>query len=269
MKSTKCVACGYVGFSDETCKGCGAPLNQRATNMPPVAPVYNSHYDDSGWDEQKGQKKGMAIFALVLGILSFLTFGMLGVGAITGIILGCIAMSRAKHQPWKYGGRGIAIAGLCLSATSLVMVVPVGIVAAIAIPNLLASYRAANEASAISALRDIAAAEVTHQSTKGRFGTLEELRADNLVNGKLATGERHGYLFTVSAPTPDTFEVFAVPTDYRTSGFRSFYIDETGVIRGGDNFGGPSSKMDEPLNTDSDYSRRSNRRVDYRNDRRY
>src|SRR5258708_28209504 len=49
----------------------------------------------------------------------------------------------------------------------LVVVIIIAIVAAIAIPNLLASRRAANEASAISSLRTIHSAEATYQATIG------------------------------------------------------------------------------------------------------
>src|SRR5215216_490297 len=140
MKSTKCVECGFVGWSDvEKCKACGAPLHQRSASLPLPTPGYDS------WNQpDEGQKKGLAIFSLVLGILSFFTFGLLGVGAITGIILAAVAMSKVKREPWKYGGRGMAIAGLTLSIISLVSVVPVGIIASIAIPNLLAARMAAN-----------------------------------------------------------------------------------------------------------------------------
>lgn len=270
MKSTKCVACGFVGFFDETCKACGAPLNQRATNVPPVAPapVYGSQYDS--WDQPEGQKKGMAIFALVLGIISLFTFGIMGIGAVTGIVLACVAMGRVKREPWKYGGRGIAIAGLAMCVTSLVMVVPMGIVASIAIPNLLASYRAANEGSAIHSLRQITEAEVAYQSAFRKFGTLEDLTANNLLDPKLSSGEKNGYRFSVTVASADTFEVNAVPVTYRTTGMRSFYTDETTVIRCGDNFGGPSSKMDVPLESYYDYPpSRRDRRVDYRNNRQY
>ena len=54
-----------------------------------------------------------------------------------------------------------------------------------------------------------------------------------------------------------------VPVTYRKTGIRSFYVDETGVIRAGDNSGGPSTKMDLPLDSDTDYYDRG-RRVDYR-----
>lgn len=263
MKSTKCVACGFVGFSDETCKACGAPLNQRATTPPPVTHVYTSHYES--WDQPEGQKKGMAIFALVLGILSLMTFGIIGVGAITGIILACVAMGRAKREPWKYGGHGIAVTGLILCITSLVLAVPIGLIASIAIPNLLAARRAANEASAIHSVRTIALAEAEFQSAYNKFGTLEELRVHNMLEPKLATGEKNGYQFSVSVTSPDAFEVNAVPVSYRSSGMRSFYMDETAVIRAGDNYGGPSSKMDEPLESNYTYPQRRDRRVDYRN----
>ena len=270
MKSTKCVECGFVGWSDvENCKACGAPLGQRSHNLPPPTPVYNSSYDEPDFDE--APKKGLAIAALVLGIIGFFTAGIIGVGAIVGIVLACIAMSRAKHDPWQYGGRSMAIAGLVLNIVCLVSFVPTAMIAAIAIPNLMAARRAANEGSAQSSLRTIHAAEATYQSTTGagKFGTLNELAAANLIDLKLATGNKNGYNFTVELTTDDLnypgFEVVARPLTYRTDGIRSFYVDQTGVIRAGDNSGGPATKTDQPVNSynDNDFYDRS-RRTDYR-----
>ena len=162
----------------------------------------------------------------------------------------------------------MAIAGLVLNIVSLVSFVPIGIIAAIAIPNLLASRRAANEGSAMSSLRTLASAEMTFQATTGagRFGTLSELAAVNLIDSKLATGTKNGYNFTVEVTANDMnypgFEVVGVPMTYGNTGIRSFYIDETGVIRAGNNAGKPSSKMDLPVDHDYDFSDRS-RRVDY------
>lgn len=270
MKSTKCVECGFVGWSDvENCKACGAPLGQRSHNLPPPTPVYNSSYDEPNLDE--GPKKGFAIAALVLGIIGFFTIGIIGIGAIVGIVLACIAMSRAKRDPWQYGGRGMAIAALVLNIVCLVSFVPMGMIAAIAIPNLLAARRAANEGSAQASLRTLHAAEATYQSTSGagKFGTLSELAAANLIDLKLATGNKNGYNFTIELTTDDMnypgFEVVARPLTYRSDGIRSFYIDQTGVIRAGDNSGGPATKMDLPVNNynDNDFYDRS-RRTDYR-----
>jgi type IV pilus assembly protein PilA len=266
MKSTKCVECGFVGWSDvEHCKACGAQLGQRSHNLPSPTPVYN--YDQS--DQQEGPKKGLAIAALVLGIIGFFTVGILGVGAIIGIVLACMAMSKIKRDPWLYGGRGMAIAALVLNIVSLVSFVPMGIIAAIAIPNLLAARRAANEGSAMATLRTLHSAEATYQATRGegKYGTLSQLAAEGLIDSRLATGTKNGYNFTVELTTNESnypgFSVVGVPMTYRSTGVRSFFIDETGVIRAGDNSGGPSTKMDQPLDNDSEFYDRS-RRVDYR-----
>lgn len=267
MKSTKCVECGFVGWSDlENCKACGAPLNQRSYTLPPPTPVYSSNYDQS--DSVEGPKKGLAIAALVLGIIGFFTVGLIGVGAIAGIVLACVAMSKIKREPWQYGGRGMAIAALVLNIVSLVSFVPIGIIAAVAIPNLLASRRAANEGSAMSSLRTLASAEMAYQATTGagKYGTLSELAAVNLIDSKLATGTKNGYNFKVELTTNEDypgFEVVGVPMTYGNTGIRSFYIDETGVIRAGDKSGKPSTKMDPPLANDYEFYDRS-RRVEYR-----
>ena len=230
------------------CKACGASLTQHSTSLPLSGSGYNS------WNQpQEGQKKGLAIASLVLGILSFMTLGLLGIGAITGIILAVIAMGKVKREPWKYGGRGMAIAGLTLSIISVVSVVPIGIVASIAIPNLLAARMAANEGSAIHSLRMISSAQMAYHSNFQKYGTLQELAASNLVDVKLGSGTKNGYQFVVvlDDANPEGFEVLGVPVAYRGSGMRSFYVDETFVIRAGDNHGGPSSKMDEPVESGS------------------
>ena len=49
----------------------------------------------------------------------------------------------------------------------LIVVVIIGIIAAIAIPNLLAARRAANEGSAIASLRTLHGAQMTYQATQG------------------------------------------------------------------------------------------------------
>jgi type IV pilus assembly protein PilA len=271
MKSTKCVECGFVGWSDEHCKACGAPLGQRSHDLPSPTPVYNSSYDEP--DHEEGQKKGLAIVALVIGIIGFFTAGILFAGAITGIILACIAMSRAKRDPWQYGGHGIAVAALVLNIVALVSFVPMGMVAAIAIPNLLASRRAANEGAAQSSLRTLHAAEATYQATKGagNFGTLSELAAEGLIDPRLATGTKTGYKFTVELTTNELnypgFAVVGVPMTYggvEGTGVRSFYVDETGVIRCGDHFGRPATKEDVPVNSSANDFYDRSRRTDYR-----
>ena len=261
MKSTKCVACGFVGWSDvENCKACGAPLNQRS---PLPTPVHSTHYDQ--WDQPEGQEKGLAIFALILGIVSFFTFGMLLVGAIVGIIVSSKAMGRVRREPWRYGGRGIAIAGLVLNIVSLSSVIPIALIAAIAIPNLLAARRAANEGSAIYSLRTIYSAEATYYSSFDKFGTLEELAAQNLIDRKLASGTKNGYNFTVELTNDEVegFTVVGVPETYGNTGIRSFFVDESAVIRVADIHGGLPTKLDAPLEMDSEYPPRARHQTVY------
>jgi type IV pilus assembly protein PilA len=263
MKSTKCPECGFVGWSDAgNCKSCGASLVER--HYPQASPVHATEY--SPWSEpNEGVKKGLAIFALVLGIISFFTFGLLGVGAVTGIIVAAVAMGRVTREPSRYGGRGMAIAGLVLSITSLVSTVPIGIIAAIAIPNLLASRRAANESSAINSLRRISSAEVTYQSIYQKYGSLDDLASEQLIDPTLASGVKNGYRFSLELTAseysnPEGFKVKSVPLNYQSSGRRSFFIDETSVIRASDNHGGPSSEFDPPLASDYDFPTRTPRR---------
>src|SRR5436853_3147689 len=82
----------------------------------------------------------------------------------------------------------------------LIVVAIIGIIAAIAIPNLLASRRAANEGSAQSSLRTIHSAQSTYQSTSGNgaFSTdLTTLGTVNLIDPVLKLGSKSGYNFTL------------------------------------------------------------------------
>lgn len=124
----------------------------------------------------------------------------------------------------------------------LIVVAIIGIIAAIAIPNLLASRRAANEASAISTLRTIVSAEATYQSTAGagQYTDLPGLAAAGLVDSVLgqANAAKSGYVFNVSATassatSPAQFDATAVPqstANLTGTGTRSFYTNEQGVI---------------------------------------
>ncbi|MBC8030377.1 MAG: prepilin-type N-terminal cleavage/methylation domain-containing protein [Pyrinomonadaceae bacterium] len=125
----------------------------------------------------------------------------------------------------------------------LIVVAIIGIIAAIAIPNLLASRRAANEGSAQSSLRTIYSCEMTYQSSTGlgNFGTIAALRGDFLTDEVLGSGTKSGYNFTVPeiiATAPGVQAQFFAQADPQTdagasqSGTRQFCVAENGVIRG-------------------------------------
>ncbi len=196
---------------------------------------------------------GMATTSLVLGVIGIFTFGLLAVGAIIGLILGVVALRRTSREPSVYGGRGVAIGGIVTNALGVLSIFPLALVLAIAVPNLLAARRAANEASAIGGLREIIAAESTYASTAGggSFGTLAELGQSNLLEKSLADGFRHGYRFRVVA-FDGGCEARAMPLTYGQTGFRSFYASCDGSdVRGADKNGGPAEETDPLLGSPS------------------
>lgn len=67
-----------------------------------------------------GQKKGLAIASLALGIVGFFTLGGLGVGALLGLGLGIAALVKVSRYPEEYSGRGLAIAGVAVNVLGLV-----------------------------------------------------------------------------------------------------------------------------------------------------
>lgn len=125
----------------------------------------------------------------------------------------------------------------------LIVVVIIGIIAAIAIPNLLAARRSANEGSAVSALRTIHGGEATYQSTTGagNYGTLPQLATEGIVDNVLGAGQKSGYGFAINAiarqagppPVPAKFDATAQPDVFggiSATGTRSFYVNEVGVL---------------------------------------
>jgi type IV pilus assembly protein PilA len=121
----------------------------------------------------------------------------------------------------------------------LIVVAIIGIIAAIAIPNLLASRRAANEGSAQQSLRTLSSAEATYQSTAGAgsYGTLANLMAQSMVDSVLGSGTKSGYAFTMNAVAgpPAQYWGFALPATTAgvgATGTRRFAISEDGVLRG-------------------------------------
>jgi type IV pilus assembly protein PilA len=130
----------------------------------------------------------------------------------------------------------------------LLVVVIIGIVAAIAVPNLLAARRNANEASAISSLRTIHGAEIVYQITggNGNFGSLANLNSNGLIQNELsnattAATAKSGYFFTLNATPVTSGNNSVYDCDAQTvthtsvsaaaaTGNRRFFIIETGVI---------------------------------------
>jgi prepilin-type N-terminal cleavage/methylation domain-containing protein len=135
----------------------------------------------------------------------------------------------------------------------LIVVAIILIIAAIAIPNLLRSKMAANEASAVGSIRTINTAQITYSSTYGtgyaaalaNLATpvagcpLATAAVSCLLDANLGGGTKSGYKFVSiggggapSTASPNTnFNTSAVPVAPEQSGHNSFCSDESGVIR--------------------------------------
>lgn len=131
------------------------------------------------------------------------------------------------------------------------------IIAAIAIPSLIAARKGSNEAAAIDALRAISTAEARYrdadQDGDGAFDyapRLDDLaRHGSLIDSVLAKGTKQGYLFRVEVEGDgrERFRAYAVPQSPGKSGDRAFFVDETGVIRWAPAGRGPATESDPPL----------------------
>lgn len=123
----------------------------------------------------------------------------------------------------------------------MIVVAIIGIIAAIAIPHLLASKRAANEGSAIAVVRTITSAEATYRATTNgsTYGNLSQLYVAGLVDSTLTGGSlvpKSGYCFTAEpdGTTPSaqylTTASTSVASGLAATGSRNFASDSTGVI---------------------------------------
>ncbi len=137
----------------------------------------------------------------------------------------------------------------------LIVVAIILIIAAIAIPNLLRSRIAANQASAVGSLRTLNTANITYASTyntgysaalsylgPAAGGGLPTVLGAGLVDSILGgTGSqvsaKSGYNFTYSpGPTDNsgrinTYAFNANPSTPGTTGTNYYFTDESGVIR--------------------------------------
>jgi type IV pilus assembly protein PilA len=270
-----CRNCGTANpDSAQYCSKCGDPLSASAaaSAMPGPTTVPGSSFAPPPFTGD-APTSGKAIASLVCGIFTFFI-----PASIAAIILGHMSLSEIRKSAGRIGGRGIATTGLVLGYLGIAVIPFILIVAAIAIPNLLRARMAANEASSVGSLRSISAGAQAYAAEYGNGfpSSLEALggapgaeRSCNhaaLIDPISASGRRHGYVITYTPVFPGNsatpvispqaaakgctsggasgYTVTANPTQPSTTGVRSFFTDQTGVIRVSRN--GESATADSP-----------------------
>ncbi len=147
----------------------------------------------------------------------------------------------------------------------LIVVAIILIISAIALPSLLKSRMAANEASAVNSLRSYTSAEVGFAAQCPNVGYSPTLVAlgpgpgdctgtnmvDSILGGS-ASPQKSGYQFSYLATAGGTglnitYTLTALPLAVGSSGQRGFYADQSGVLR-------YTTDGSAPTNTDSPIS---------------
>jgi prepilin-type N-terminal cleavage/methylation domain-containing protein len=133
----------------------------------------------------------------------------------------------------------------------LIVITIIGIIASIAVPNLLATRRAANEGSAQQSMRTIASCEITYLHTQGsgNYGDLTQLGVETLTDKVLSSGTKSGYSFVINPVngSPPQYWAYAIPTNTSgigATGTRRFAISEDGVLRGDTNLVAPANEAE-------------------------
>jgi hypothetical protein len=108
----------------------------------------------------------------------------------------------------------------------------------IAIPNLIGARKGSNEAAAIGSLRTINTAQsLFREGDKDMNGILDyadslsDLSETNLIDSTLGTGTKQGYLFAIASASQSAYTATACPVTQGVTGDRSFFVDQSGVIR--------------------------------------
>lgn len=115
----------------------------------------------------------------------------------------------------------------------LIVVVIIGIIAAIAIPFFERAKQPANAASAVNSMRLIHSSEVSYRTLYGRYANIPTLAgAGYLGDGHLRNGQKSNYTFIATPNAADpasNYEATAMP-NYQPTISQYYFINATGVI---------------------------------------
>ncbi|WP_063768922.1 DUF4190 domain-containing protein [Verrucomicrobium sp. BvORR034] len=163
------------------------PLSTLFEQMTPAAkiksaPVTQVPLASSLAPEYHSPTNGLAVTALVLGIISLFTCGLLGIGAIVTIIVGHMALAKVRQSGGSLGGKGMAVAGLVMGYVSIALAI-VSILASLALPTFSRIQERGNITKSISNVRQlVTACKIYASDHNGKYpANLEELVTDGVL----------------------------------------------------------------------------------------
>ena len=138
------------GGQQGVCPSCGSPVavpsastpgaTLPALTAPPQPTVGRPTYAMAGGVAPVAPTHQLAIWSLVLGIAAFAMCGP--ITSLPGLIIGILARSKIRDSRGAYGGEGMALAGIIISAINLgltvifVVLYAIIVVVAVVAPSL-------------------------------------------------------------------------------------------------------------------------------------
>ena len=122
----------------------------------------------------------------------------------------------------------------------MIVVAIIALLAAIAIPNVLRGRTTANESAAIANIRALTSGLEMFRSVNNQYPAAWQ--ADLYTNANpdfgppsfdvtMAASTVQGYNYTYAQVTAQTFTLLSVPQTLGTTGTRSLFVNETGIVR--------------------------------------
>ncbi len=100
------------------------------------------------------------------------------------------------------------------------------------------------ENRALEILKKLFVAEKRFAVSNGQYAQITDLRKKGLFKIDETELTNSGYTFRIEFSGVKEIKIFVNPKDYKNSGVISYFVDQTGKIRGGDHSGGDGSSND-------------------------
>lgn len=234
QKGVKCAHCGCV-FNGEKifCPICGLRYSESA-KLPSEIPVIQPRLE-----QPTRSSRVFALLSLILGVAGPLA---LGIGWLLAIIFGFTALNLIKARGGYTTDKKLALWGVTLG---FMWPIAIGVfLFFLYYHTLTEKHIRENEAFIMNTLQNIAITQRYIKSGyffdqdndgESEYANLEELlQIDYLyLDPHSLSSQKHGYSIQIDLVKEKNFRVIAQPLIYGVSGRRSFYIDESGILRGG------------------------------------